>query len=400
MEEQGAVYSIYQFCTIYTTITSMLWVSVFAVLIIFLGRSLNFKRNYSFNVLWALVILFFLRFILNFEIPYYTSGLRSYVYLEAVREALRHCLYIFSYEDDFGKVYYYLTIGKVLEIFYLFVVIVLLVKKYLKCKKLYKIIGLLNFTEDKNILNTLEVAKKKVGVKKDIKIIVNKSIRTPAIIGYFKPIIVLPLVELNHTQIVTILSHELIHYKYKHIFIKILTEFICAVKWINPIFIILKKEIFNILEFFTDRKLIAVFNHEEKRQYLQGIIKIVENYGNKNNKLGFSIGLDEENNERVMLQRFKMVLENSYINKNRFKSCISIFVFVILYIFSYSVIIQPAGKTTMEDYNDDVPIIIDGSYVISDGDRGYTIYSPEGEILTVQRGKFTRGVQGFIMEVR
>ena len=190
MEEQGAVYSIYQFCTIYTTITSMLWVSVFAVLIIFLGRSLNFKRNYSFNVLWALVILFFLRFILNFEIPYYTSGLRSYVYLEAVREALRHCLYIFSYEDDFGKVYYYLTIGKVLEIFYLFVVIVLLVKKYLKCKKLYKIIGLLNFTEDKNILNTLEVAKKKVGVKKDIKIIVNKSIRTPAIIGYFKPIIV------------------------------------------------------------------------------------------------------------------------------------------------------------------------------------------------------------------
>lgn len=54
----------------------------------------------------------------------------------------------------------------------------------------------------------------------------------------------------------------------------------------------------------------------------------------------------------------------------------------------------------MEDYNDDVPIIIDGSYVISDGDRGYTIYSPEGEILTVQRGKFTRGVQGFIMEVR
>lgn len=95
MEEQGAVYSIYQFCTIYTTITSMLWVSVFAVLIIFLGRSLNFKRNYSFNVLWALVILFFLRFILNFEIPYYTSGLRSYVYLEAVREALRHCLYIF-----------------------------------------------------------------------------------------------------------------------------------------------------------------------------------------------------------------------------------------------------------------------------------------------------------------
>ena len=146
--------------------------------------------------------------------------------------------------------------------------------------------------------------------------------------------------------------------------------------------------------------MIAVFNHEEKRQYLQGIIKIVENYGNKNNKLGFSIGLDEENNERVMLQRFKMVLENSYINKNRFKSCISIFVFVILYIFSYSVIIQPAGKTTMEDYNDDVPIIIDGSYVISDGDRGYTIYSPEGEILTVQRGKFTRGVQGFIMEVR
>lgn len=71
MEEQGAGIYDYEFCTVYTSINTALWVTIFAITIIILSRNLNFKRKYCFNVLWALVVLCLLRFFLNFEIPFF-----------------------------------------------------------------------------------------------------------------------------------------------------------------------------------------------------------------------------------------------------------------------------------------------------------------------------------------
>ena len=61
----------------------------------------------------------------------------------------------------------------------------------------------------------------------------------------------------------------------------------------------------NRLEFYTDRKLNILLNNKEKEEYLLGIVNVIENYGGRNNTLDFSLGLDEENNERVMTERFK-----------------------------------------------------------------------------------------------
>lgn len=161
----------------------------------------------------------------------------------------------------------------------------------------------------------------------------NKNIRSPIIVGYFKPVILLPVVELSEMQLITVLSHELIHYKYKQIFIKLLVEIICVVMWWNPVFYFFRKEVFNILEFYTDRKLNILLNNKEKEEYLLGIVNVIENYGGRNNTLDFSLGLDEENNERVMTERFKLILDNAYINKNRIKDIVIMTVFLVVYIF-------------------------------------------------------------------
>ena len=58
----------------------------------------------------------------------------------------------------------------------------------------------MNCTDNIEILNALKIAKQKVGVRKNVGIIVNKNIRTPVIIGYFKPVIILPVVELSEIQ--------------------------------------------------------------------------------------------------------------------------------------------------------------------------------------------------------
>ena len=258
MEEQGAGIYDYEFCTVYTSINTALWVTIFAITIIILSRNLNFKRKYCFNVLWALVVLCLLRFFLNFEIPFFTYNLRSYTILVKIREIFRYNFYTYCYEDDIGKIYYYFTLGRLMEVIYLATTIVLLIKKSLRCRQLYRIVNLMNCTDNIEILNALKIAKQKVGVRKNVGIIVNKNIRTPVIIGYFKPVIILPVVELSEIQLITVLSHELIHYKYKHIFIKLLVEIICVVMWWNPVFYFFRKEVFNILEFYTDRELMTI----------------------------------------------------------------------------------------------------------------------------------------------
>lgn len=166
MEEQGAARYVYEFCTAYTSINTAFWVTIFAITIIILSRNLNFKRKYCFNVLWALVVLCLLRFFLNFEIPFFTNNLRSYTILEKIRDILRYNFYTYCYEDDIGKIYYYFTLGRLMEVIYLVTTIVLLIKKSLRCRQLYRIVNLMNYTDNTEILNSLKIAKQKVGVQK------------------------------------------------------------------------------------------------------------------------------------------------------------------------------------------------------------------------------------------
>ena len=98
-----------------------------------------------------------------------------------------------------------------------------------------------------------------------------------------------------------------------------------------------------------------------------------------------------------MTERFKLILDNAYINKNRIKDIVIMTVFFVVYIFSYYRI-PPAGEPTFDDYNEDAPVIVEGSYIIKDENRSYTIYSPDGEKLITVRGKLKENIKGVIVK--
>ena len=58
-----------------------------------------------------------------------------------------------------------------MEVIYLATTIVLLIKKSLRCRQLYRIVNLMNCTDNIEILNALKIAKQKVGVRKNVGII-------------------------------------------------------------------------------------------------------------------------------------------------------------------------------------------------------------------------------------
>lgn len=54
-----------------------------------------------------------------------------------------------------------------------------------------------------------------------------------------------------------------------------------------------------------------------------------------------------------------------------------VFSTLILFFMSYLFVLQPYGEPTMEDYNDNAPIITKEYYIIKEKDS-YTIYNPNG----------------------
>lgn len=102
-------------------------------------------------------------------------------------------------------------------------------------------------TTEVRVKNIFEKCKKKLNIKRDIEIITQQIIGTPALFGVIKPRILLtPAVSgLSDKELEYVLLHELAHYKRKDLtinylllFLQVLflqVLFLQAVHWFNPV---------------------------------------------------------------------------------------------------------------------------------------------------------------------
>jgi len=69
-----------------------------------------------------------------------------------------------------------------------------------------------------------------------VKIIVHNSVKSPAIIGFLKPVIILPNMYFNDDELLGVFIHENTHFQFGHCLIICITELIRACFWWNPFF--------------------------------------------------------------------------------------------------------------------------------------------------------------------
>ena len=360
----------------YTVFTSFIWFNFFILLIIFLRNQGVFYRNFSIYILILLVVFCLLKLVMVAELPF-IMVIHSTDIMPMLQSVFEYTFFI-----DFGNVSFSISVGTGLIIFSLLGSMVIACKQFLRCMKFYKVFLFLPPTFDENIYEILYFVQNMTGVDKKIKVVVHREINTPAIVGHFKPIIVLPMLEFTDEELTGVFFDELIHYKYNNIIIKFVIKFIEVLFWWNPLVHIFSKEVNNVLEFHADKKLSALLNRTEQEHYLRGIIKVIENSENndKNELKSVSIGLIEQNNDSVTKQRFIMILEDIYSKNQRVKSLFLGFVLLLLFIFSYMFVIQPYSDVNIESYNDNAPMM---DYYIIKGKDGYALYDSAGnEILT------------------
>lgn len=99
-------------------------------------------------------------------------------------------------------------------------------------------------------------------------------VRTPMLMGVFRPFLVLPDADYTQTQLENIFLHELMHYSRRDIVYKWLSVPIYAAQWFNPLSYLMRREINRACELSCDEMLIARMDRSQKQSYGDTLISL------------------------------------------------------------------------------------------------------------------------------
>lgn len=361
--------------SIYSVCIALFWVGIFITCISVLRKNDFFIKHCSIYTLFVLLITCITRILLPIEMPY-TIALDFDILLPEIVNFFNMPLMQFHYLT--------ITAGLIIVLIWVLPAIFIiykLIKEYLHFKHT---LDIMPSSKDQHLYNIFEKADIHNNIP-GIKIIVHAYVNSPAIIGIFHPVIILPDISFNDNELLSIFMHEISHYKYKHQFIKLIMEFMCAIFWWNPLFKKLSSELSHAMELQSDKAVCLNLNHKQKKEYLQAIAKVAGNTKNKNLTPPCLCSILEKDDGKNLLQRFRMITENNYHTRKKL-DIIIIPLIISLFLLSYLFIFQPFSEPTLNDIeNGEIDLSTDTTdneecFIIK-SDNEYNLYNSSGELL-------------------
>lgn len=174
--------------------------------------------------------------------------------------------------------------------------------------KFLKNIKTLEKENNPKILEILNNALYDLELKTNINILKSDDISSPVLVGFFKPVIILPIsyilnfnnLDFNNSntsnnsnqEIKYILKHELIHLKRKDLYIKNIMFVIQLIFWSNPIIYLFRIELDKFMEYSCDELVVNDLTSADKKVYGLAILNAVNTnmpnytaFGSSKNKL-------------------------------------------------------------------------------------------------------------------
>ncbi|WP_010274720.1 M56 family metallopeptidase [Paenibacillus senegalensis] len=113
---------------------------------------------------------------------------------------------------------------------------------------------------------------------KSVQVITSPAATTPMVLGFWKPVIVLPDTQLGEKELAMILSHELMHVKRRDLLVKSLVLLANAVHWFNPFAYLLNKQTHIYCELSCDEMVVREMDTENRKFYGRVLLSMLE-YG-------------------------------------------------------------------------------------------------------------------------
>ena len=132
--------------------------------------------------------------------------------------------------------------------------------------------------QDREILEIFQSVKRDHGLKNvEIGLMQCGFVTTSLLIGFFKPVVLLPEKHFESDELEMIFHHELIHYKRKDLLVKFLSVIAVSVHWFNPVIYWMCDNIQTESESSCDEAVVKEFDGENRRYYAELIIEMAGN---------------------------------------------------------------------------------------------------------------------------
>ncbi|MBW4079943.1 M56 family metallopeptidase [Paenibacillus sp. S150] len=125
------------------------------------------------------------------------------------------------------------------------------------------------------ILEQYRQMMKQLSIKRNVKLKISKSIKSPMLTGLAKPTVWLPAASYSQEELQVIFKHELIHFKQRHLWYKLVMLCTQAVHWFNPFVYFMVKEANKHVEIVCDSEVVRGTNVAFKKQYSEVILTMM-----------------------------------------------------------------------------------------------------------------------------
>jgi len=149
--------------------------------------------------------------------------------------------------------------------------------------------------------------KEEMGITGRIDLFMCRCVDSPMMIGFIKPQIFLPTVELTRDEKSFILKHELVHYKRKDLLYKYLVLAATAMHWFNPVVYLMAKAIDLLSELSCDAEVVRSTDAYTRQRYSETIIGVVK----FRSKLRTALSTNFYGGKKDMKNRISSIMDTS-----------------------------------------------------------------------------------------
>ena len=125
------------------------------------------------------------------------------------------------------------------------------------------------------ILHVLDTLKQEQKIKAKIEYKICSSISSPMMVGFFRPVILMPSVQLSENELILILRHELTHFKRHDLWYKTIVLAATILHWFNPMVYFMARATSVQCEIACDALVLENEDMQTRKQYGETIIAVV-----------------------------------------------------------------------------------------------------------------------------
>lgn len=183
--------------------------------------------------------------------------------------------------------------------------------------------------------------------KNTLRLYKNTIVKTPILIGFFCPAVILPNKKYEDIKLRNILMHEIAHMERHDIFIKWLFVFVGSIHWFNPLVYFVRREMNQACELACDEFLIKRFDICEMQQYGDTLIAVAAD------SIGtMSLPITMFEDKKNLKERVGAIMKHKTYSKRTVIAASVMLVTIVCVILGFSTLHGVENKHIGNDYAD------------------------------------------------